>query len=167
MTNTAVFNDVEISNDYFPISFPSDFPSLEDSVMVSLKNGWRDYCFSNKQLREILKQCSEANISMVYRKQLDEDFVLEYIELIPCRFYFANIDDNNEVENIQTDMENLPVALIFCPFNNRSDYLMDANFKKKIKDSRKLAYFDDEGYPVYLDDLKQMREEKERKNNGV
>lgn len=148
-------------------SWPSDFPSLEDSVVGSLKKGFRDYCFNNRQLKEIIEKCHTSNVSFVYRKQLDEDYKIEYIELIPCTFYFAETVEGNEVENIQVDMENLPVALIFCPYNNRSDMTLDANYVKKVKDYRKLAYFDDDGYPVYVDDLRRMREEKEEKENGV
>lgn len=146
---------------------PYDFPSLVDSVVSSLKSGFRDYCFSNRQLKEITEKCHASNVSLVYRKQLDEDYKVEYIELIPCTFYFAETVEGNEVENIQVDMENLPVALIFCPCNNRSDMTLDANYVKKVKDYRKLAYFDDNGYPVYVDDLRRMREEKEGKENGI
>ena len=36
---------------------PSDFPSLVDSVVYSLKKGYKDYCFTNKQLSlSILKK---------------------------------------------------------------------------------------------------------------
>lgn len=146
---------------------PSDFPSLVDSVVGSLKKGYKDYCFTNKQLKEIIEKCHEANVSFAYRKQLDEDYKIEYIELIPCIFYFAETVEENKVENIQVAMENLPVALIFCPCNNRSDMTLDANYTKKIRDYRKLAYFDDNGCPVYIDDLKRMREEKEEKENGT
>ena len=68
-----------VSNVTFGI--PSDFPSLVDSVVGSLKRGYRDYCFTNKQLKEIIEKCHEANVSFAYRKQLDEDCKIEYIEL--------------------------------------------------------------------------------------
>ena len=75
---------------------PSDFPSLVDSVVGSLKRGYRDYCFTNKQLKEIIEKCHEANVSFAYRKQLDEDCKIEYIELIPCTFYFAETVEENK-----------------------------------------------------------------------
>lgn len=147
---------------------PSDFPSLVDSVVGSLKRGYRDYCFTNKQLKEIIEKCHEANVSFAYRKQLDEDCKIEYIELIPCTFYFAETVEENKVENIQVEMENLPVALIFCPKNNKTDITIDADYQekneKRVKSYKKLAYFDDDGYPVYIEDLTRMRKEKE---NGV
>lgn len=146
-------------------SWPSDFPSLVDSVVGSLKKGYRDYCFTNKQLKEIIEKCHEANVSFVYRKQLDEDYKIEYVELIPCTFYFAETDEDNKVENIQVEMENLPVALIFCPKNNKTDITIDADYQekneKRVKSYKKLAYFDDDGYPVYIEDLTRMKEEKE------
>ena len=110
---------------------PSDFPSLVDSVVGSLKRGYRDYCFTNKQLKEIIEKCHEANVSFAYRKQLDEDCKIEYIELIPCTFYFAETVEENKVENIQVEMENLPVALIFCPKNNKTDITIDADYQEK------------------------------------
>lgn len=147
---------------------PSDFPSLVDSVVGSLKKGYRDYCFTSKQLKEIIEKCHEANVSFAYRKQLDEDCKIEYIELIPCTFYFAETVEGNKVENIQVEMENLPVALIFCPKNNKTDITIDADYQekneKKVKSYKKLAYFYDDGYPVYIEDLTRMRKEKE---NGV
>lgn len=73
-------------------------PSLVDSVVGSLKKGYRDYCFTNKQLKEIIEKCHEANVSFTYRKQLDEDYKIEYIELIPCTFYFAETVEENKVE---------------------------------------------------------------------
>ena len=140
---------------------PSDFPSLVDSVVGSLKKGYKDYCFTNKQLKEIIEKCHEANVSFAYRKQLDEDCKIEYIELIPCTFYFAETVEENKVENIQ-------VALIFCPKNNKTDITIDADYQekneKRVKSYKKLAYFDDDGYPVYIEDLTRMRKEKE---NGV
>lgn len=149
-------------------SWPSDFPSLVDSVVGSLKKGYRDYCFTNKQLKEIIEKCHEANVSFVYRKQLDEDYKIEYVELIPCTFYFAETDEDNKVENIQVEMENLPVALIFCPKNNKTDITIDADYQEKnekmVKSYKNLAYFDDDGYPVYIEDITRMRKEKE---NGV
>ena len=149
-------------------SWPFDFPSLVDSVVGSLKKGYRDYCFTNKQLKEIIEKCHEANVSFAYRKQLDEDCKIEYIELIPCTFYFAETVEENKVENIQVAMENLPVALIFCPKNNKTDITIDADYQekneKRVKSYKKLAYFDDDGYPVYIEDLTRMRKEKE---NGV
>jgi hypothetical protein len=36
--------------------------------------------------------------------------------------------------------------------------------EKRVKSYKKLAYFDDDGYPVYIEDLTRMRKEKE---NGV
>lgn len=149
-------------------SWPFDFPSLEDSVVGSLKKGYRDYCFTNKQLKEIIEKCHTSNVSFAYRKQLDEDCKIEYIELIPCTFYFAETVEENKVENIQVAMENLPVALIFCPKNNKTDITIDADYQekneKRVKSYKKLAYFDDDGYPVYIEDLTRMRKEKE---NGV
>lgn len=112
---------------------PSDFPSLVDSVVGSLKRGYRDYCFTNKQLKEIIEKCHEANVSFAYRKQLDEDCKIEYIELIPCTFYFAETVEENKVENIQVEMENLPVALIFCPKNNKTDITIDADYQERTK----------------------------------
>lgn len=65
-------------------------------------------------------------------------------------------------------MENLPVALIFCPKNNKTDITIDADYQekneKRAKSYKKLAYFDDDGCPVYIEDLTRMRKEKE---NGV
>lgn len=112
---------------------PSDFPSLVDSVVGSLKKGYRDYCFTNKQLKEIIEKCHEANVSFAYRKQLDEDCKIEYIELIPCTFYFAETVEENKVENIQVEMENLPVALIFCPKITRPILLLMLIIKKRMK----------------------------------
>ena len=133
---------------------PSDFPSLVDSVVGSLKKGYRDYCFTNKQLKEIIEKCHEANVSFAYRKQLDEDCKIEYIEL----------KEQKEIEYITA----LPVALIFCPKNNKTDITIDADYQekneKRVKSYKKLAYFDDDGYPVYIEDLTRMRKEKE---NGV
>ena len=37
---------------------------------------------------------------------------------------------------------------------------------RKNKDFKEY-YFDDDGYPVYVDDLKRMRQEKEERENGV
>ena len=152
-------------------SIPSDFPSLEDSVFGSLKKGFKDYCFNHKQLKKIIEKCHETSVSMVYREQMNEDYELEYIELIPCSFYFAKTTEENKVENIQVNIKELPVALIFCPRNNKSDNTIGLEErktnKKRVKNNKKLAYFDDEGYPVYIEDLKKIREEKEEKENGV
>lgn len=144
--------------------FPVDFPSLEDSVVGSLKKGYRDYCFKDRQLNEIIEKCHNANVSFVYQKKIDDDF--KYYELTPCCFYFAKTTDDNKVDNIQVDIEHLPAALIFCPYNIKAEEEGIVN-EKRVSKNKKLAYFDDNGYPVYIEDLKRMRKEKEEKENGI
>ena len=48
-------NDAITSEMMFGI--PTDFPRIVDSVADSLCSGFKDYCFSTKQLKDIITIC--------------------------------------------------------------------------------------------------------------
>lgn len=135
-------NDAITSEMMFGI--PTDFPRIVDSVADSLCSGFKDYCFSTKQLKDIITICKNKKVTFLWRRVNDDFGNLSYYALVPGKVKCGK----EEVENIQCSYSELPKNYKFHPKNSRSDKMMEASYKPNNY-LYEVNYFDEKGKAVW------------------
>lgn len=79
-----------------------DFTKL---ILESLMLNQRDYCFNLKELKEIISECKKQNVSIIYKIKKNIINEIEYIELIPVKFY--NKKTKKEINSLQIEYEDV------------------------------------------------------------
>lgn len=123
---------------------PTDFPRIVDSVSDSLSDGFKDYCFSTKQLKDIIKICHGRKITFLWQSTNDDLGNLSYYTLVPGKVKYGNED----IENIQCSYSELPKKYKFIPNNSRSDKMIEASYKPNSH-KYEINYFDKNGKAVW------------------
>lgn len=142
-----VVTPVSETDTEWTFELPSDFPKMVDSVFDSLCHGYKDYCFTTKQLKDIIALCRDKKITFLYKADIDKVGDLSYYTLIPGKV----ICGNKEVENIQCSYSELPSNYTFIPNNSKTDKTMEASYVPNTRPSRlyEINYFDEDGNPVW------------------
>lgn len=146
-------NLTEENNDLM-FGIPTDFPRIVDSVSDSLRDGYKDYCFSTKQLNDIKAICHSRNVTFLYRASYNNVGQLAYYTLVPGKVMCKE----EVVDNIQMDYQEFPKKYKFKPNNSRVDNWMDANYKRKkrIPVGMEINYFDENGNAVLKEKSKRF-----------
>ena len=135
-------NDAITSEMMFGI--PSDFPRIVDSVSDSLCSGYKDYCFSTKQLNDIITICHSRKVTFLWKKVNDDLGNLSYYALVPGKIKCGK----EEVENVQCSYSELPKKYKFIPNNSRGDKMIKASYKPNCN-QYEINYFDENGNAVW------------------
>lgn len=139
------------ATEYDTFGVPEDFPSLVDSVAESLKDGYQDYCFSYKQVKQIISTCRQNNVSFVYSVSINPDTdEVEYYKLTPVEFRCGN----KKLSNIQLEDTRVPVGYTYArlrPIHGMSiEKTDDANYDPRVCQKKyRIKHFDDSGAPVW------------------
>lgn len=146
-------NLTEENNDVM-FGIPTDFPRIVDSVSDSLRDGYKDYCFSTKQLNDIKTICHNRKVTFLYKASYNNVGQLAYYMLVPGKVMCKE----EVVENIQMDYQELPKKYKFKPNNSRVDNWMDANYKRKkrVPVGMEINYFDENGNAVLKEKSKRF-----------
>ena len=131
-------------NSELMFGIPTDFPRIVDSVSDSLCSGFKDYCFSSKQLKDIISICHNKKVTFLYQAVRDDIGNLSYYTLVPGKVKCGK----EEVENVQCSYSELPKKYKFVPNNSRSDKMIEASYKPN-NHKYEINYFDKNGKAVW------------------
>lgn len=123
---------------------PTDFPRIVDSVSDSLCSGFKDYCFSSKQLKDIITICHSKKVTFLYQAVKNEVGGLSYYTLIPGKVKCGK----DEVENVQCSCFELPKKYKFIPNNSRSDKMIEVSYRPN-NHQYEINYFDENGKAIW------------------
>ena len=78
--------------------------SFVDTIMSSLRSNYDDFIFKLSDLNEIISRCAEEHISLIYEPKYDSRKNLDYVHLIPVKFYTNGLGN----EDYQLERSKVP-----------------------------------------------------------
>lgn len=105
-----------------PWDFAGEAHDYEDIVTVildSLKGGHTDYCYTQKEAKQVLQECKKHDLSILYCKVLDKNNDLDYYKFIPA-YYYTHDNDKKIRQSAIYNMTEVPNHLqVIVKRNNR------------------------------------------------
>lgn len=90
--------------------YETEYSDIVTLVIASLRAKETDYCFSKKDMRNIIAEAERLNLSLCYKEYLTKDNELDYFKVIPVSYSICNGSKEVAVRG-QYKMEDIPLEM--------------------------------------------------------
>lgn len=122
----------------FKEEYEEDYEDIVSLVINSLKIHSVDYCYSRKDLINILKEAKRQNLSMYYKEYLEKDGTLDYFKIVPARFYSYNSDGQFLLHGECHNYDEIPLNYK-CVITKRGHAYTIKKFDEPVKEYNKFS----------------------------